>query len=263
MANGAEKIDKVPWLLVAAVAAGVLLLVLKFLHLLPDQNAGLIALEALFLGAAVFSAVHHAEVLALRVGEPFGSIILALAVTVIEAALIISQMSSGKAGAEFIGRDTVFAGVLIVLSGIVGLCLLVGGARHHEQAFKLDGATSALSVLATLACLALILPNYTLSAVGPYYSASQLAFVGIISVVLYGIFVFVQTVRHREYFVSSDKTAKAHAALKPEGRTVALSSVLLFVSLVVVVLMAKTLSGPIDTRAASRWRRRFRFAAHT
>ena len=246
MSDGAEKIDKVPWLLVAAVACACALLILKFLHLLPEQNVWLIALEAVFLGAGVFSAVHHAEVLALRVGEPFGSIILALAVTVIEAALIISQMSSGKAGAEFIGRDTVFAGVLIVLSGIVGLCLLVGGARHGEQAFKLDGATSALSVLSTLACLALILPNYTLTTAGPYYSPSQLGFVGVVSVVLYGIFVFVQTVRHREYFVSSDSNAKSHAAIKPKGRTVALSSILLFASLIVVVLMAKTLSGPID-----------------
>ncbi len=246
MAHNTEKIDNVPWLLVAGVACACVLLVLKFIHLLPEQNAGLIAVEALLLGMAVFSAVHHAEVLALRVGEPFGSIILALAVTVIEAALIISQMSSGKAGAEFIGRDTVFSGVMIVLTGIVGLCLLVGGARHHEQAFKLDGATSALSVLATLACLALILPNYTLSAVGPYYSASQLAFVGIISVVLYGIFVFVQTVRHREYFVPSLSKAEAHNAIRPMPRTVGLSSTLLLVSLVVVVLIAKTLSGPID-----------------
>jgi len=245
MSLDANKIDKMPWFLVSAVALACVLLALKFLHLLPEPNAALIALEVFLLGTAVFSAVHHAEVLALNVGEPMGSIVLALAVTIIEAALIISQMSSGKHGAEFIGRDTVFSGVLIVLNGIVGMCLLVGGARHHEQEFRLDGATSALSVLATLACLALILPNYTLAAPGPFYSASQLAFVGIVSLILYGVFVFVQTVRHRDYFITTADSSDASEVV-PKSQTVLLSAILLPISLVVVVLVAKALSGPID-----------------
>jgi Ca2+:H+ antiporter len=250
MSLDANKIDKMPWFLVGAVALACVLLALKYLHLLPEPNAGLIAIEVFLLGTAVFSAVHHAEILALKVGEPMGSIVLALAVTIIETALIISQMSSGKPGAEFIGRDTVFSGVLIVLNGIVGLCLLVGGARHHEQEFRLDGATAALSVLATLACLALILPNYTLATAGPFYSAAQLGFVGIVSLVLYGVFVFVQTVRHRDYFVT-DGGSPGHNEVVPKARTVLVSAILLPVSLVVVVLVAKALSVPIDNGVAA------------
>ncbi len=216
---------------------------------LPSSGL-IISVEALLLGFAVFGAVHHAEILALKVGEPFGSIILALAVTVIETALIISQMTSGKSGVEFIGRDTVLATIMIVLNGIVGLGILIGGAKHHEQTFNLDGSTAALSVLGTLAAITLILPNFTTAIAGPLYAPSQLAFVGFVSLVLYGIFVFVQTIRHREYFATADS---GHSVddISPAPRTVFISSILLPVSLLVVVLMAKALSGPIDTALAS------------
>ncbi len=241
-----NKIDRMPWILLGALALSCVFLALKFLHLLPEQNAGLIAVEAILLGAAVFTAVHYAEVLALKVGEPFGSIVLALAVTVIETALILSQMSSGSAGAEFIGRNTVYSGVMIVLNGVVGMCLLVGGARHGKQMFRLDGATSALSVLATLACLTLILPNYTLAEAGPYFALSQLTFVGLVSLILYCVFVFVQTVLHRDYFVLADAPGDTLAHAKPATFTVVISCLLLPLSLLVVVLLAKTLTGPID-----------------
>ncbi|MEO6608965.1 MAG: ionic transporter y4hA [Aestuariivirga sp.] len=241
-----NKIDQMPWVLLGGLAISCLLLILKAVHLLPEQNLGWIGLEALLLGAAVFSAVHFAEVLALKVGEPFGSIILALAVTVIETALILSQMSSSSAGAEFIGRNTVYSGVMIILNGVVGLCLLVGGARHGKQLFRLDGATSALSVLATLACLTLILPNYTLAEEGPYFAVSQLTFVGIVSLILYCVFVFVQTVLHRDYFVLAEAPGDKNVHAKPASATVMISCVLLPLSLLVVVLLAKTLTGPID-----------------
>ena len=251
MAMDTGKIDKMPWILLGAMACACLFLAFKFLHLLPEQNGPLIALEVILLGSAVFSSVHHAEILALKVGEPLGSVVLALAVTVIEVALIISQMSGGNTGAEFIGRNTVYSGVMIVLNGVVGLCLLFGGVRHGEQSFRLDSATAALSVLATLACLSLILPNYTLATEGPYYSIAQLGFVGLVSLILYSVFVFFQTILHHDYFVVADATGESKDHPKPSRRTTLISCLLLPISLVVVVLVAKALTGPIDAMIAA------------
>src|SRR5215208_7104917 len=148
---------------------------------------------ALLLAATVFAAVYHAEVVAHRVGEPFGTLILALAVTVIEVALIVSVMLAEPAEKAGLARDTVFAAVMIICNGIVGLCLLSGGARHHEQTFHVHGASAALAVLAALTCLTLIFPNVATSAPGPFFSTSQLVFAGTVSLVLYGSFVFTQT----------------------------------------------------------------------
>ena len=188
------------WTWVAPVLASGLL-ALKFARIVPSDATLVLILAGILLGAAVFAAVHHAEVLALRLGEPFGSILLAVAVTVIEVALIVSIMLSGARGSEQVARDTVFAAVMIVLNGIVGLCLVLGGQQHFEQTFQLQGASSALAVLGTLAALTLILPNFTTAASGPSYSALQLVFVGMMSLVLWGIFVFVQTIKHRDYFL--------------------------------------------------------------
>jgi Ca2+:H+ antiporter len=127
-----------------SLAAG--LLALKFLHVVPSDATAVLTLAGLLLGAAVFAAVHHAEVLALKLGEPFGSILLAVAVTVIEVALVVSIMVSGAEGSETVARDTVFAAVMIALNGVVGLCLIAGGRRHFEQTFQLQGASSALAV---------------------------------------------------------------------------------------------------------------------
>ncbi|MDE2385145.1 MAG: ionic transporter y4hA [Alphaproteobacteria bacterium] len=244
MSSSPESLNKTPWAFIISALAALAFLGLKHGGVELPHSPLIVALEAALLGFAVFGAVHHAEVLALKVGEPFGSIILALSVTVIEAALIISQMASAKPGVEFIGRDAVFATVMIVLNGIVGLGLLIGAARHHQQQFSLDGATSALSVLGTLAALALILPNFTTAAPGPLYSSSQLAFVGFISLALYCIFVFVQTVRHSDYFTDGESGATQPGGL--ETRTVLTSIIFLPLSLLIVVLMAKALSGPID-----------------
>ena len=195
-----------------APALGSALLVLKFIHVIPAEATSVLLLAAALLGAAVFSAVHHAEVLALKLGEPFGSILLAVAVTVIEAGLIISIMFSGAPGSDSVARDTIFAAVMIVLNGVVGLCLVLGGQRHFEQSFQLQGASSSLAVLGTLAVLTLIEPNYTLTAVGPYYSPTQLVLVGVMSLALWCVFVFVQTVKHRDYFLD----ASGHAATDQE-----------------------------------------------
>jgi Ca2+:H+ antiporter len=233
----------------AAPAAASLLLVLKFSGIV-SSDAGLVQLLAgLLLGGAVFAAVHHAEVLALRLGEPFGSILLAIAVTVIEVALIVSIMLSGSAGSDAVARDTVFSAVMIVLNGVIGLCLVIGAQRYHEQSFQLQGASATLAVLGTLATFALVLPNYTVATLGPYYSPIQLLSVGADSLALYCIFVFIQTIRHRNYFLDSadDETDSGdHPYDKPSNRITAISAILLTVSLVAVVLLAKALSYPLD-----------------
>lgn len=202
--------------------------------------------------ACVLAAVHHAEVVAHKIGEPYGTLVLAIAVTTIEVALIVSLMLSGGESASGLARDTVFAAVMIILNGLVGLCLLVGGARHVEQKFGQAGVSAMLATLAALCVLTLVLPNYTTSTPGPVYSSSQLGFVGLVSLVLYGTFVLVQTMRHRDYFLPAGPSAHdedAHAA-PPTATAAWISLALLLVSLVTVVLLAKSLSYTIEKTVA-------------
>ncbi len=188
------------------------LLALKLTHIVSSDDTYVLVLAGLFLGATVFAAVHHAEVLALKLGEPFGSILL--------------------------------AAVMIVLNGVVGLCVVLGAGRHFEQTFQLQGAVSALAVLGTLATLALILPNFAEAASGPSYSILQLEGVGLMSLVLWCVFVFVQTVKHRVYFLDAPGDEDSNDALHsaPSMLVTLLSLGLLVVSLAAVVLLAKTLS---------------------
>lgn len=203
--------------------------------------------------ACVLAAVHHAEVVAHKIGEPYGTLVLAVAVTVIEVSLIVSLMlSSGPSGAG-LARDTVFAAIMIILNGLVGLCLLLGAARHLEQRYGQAGVSAALATLAALAVLTLVLPNYTTSTPGPAYSNSQLAFVGLVSLVLYGTFVLVQTVRHRDYFLPTGSAAHdedAHAA-PPTAMAAWVSLGLLLVALIAVVLLAKALAPTIEAAVAN------------
>ena len=177
------------WSIACPIAAWVLL-ILNF----TVQGVGLGGLfEALLVSglvAGVLAAVFHAEVVAHRVGEPYGTLVLALAVTSIEVALIVSLMIAGGEAASGLARDTVFASVMIILNGMVGLCLLSGGRRHGEQSFGLFGVSAALATLASISVLALVLPNYTTTILGPVYSSSQLIFIALVSLVLYGTFVF-------------------------------------------------------------------------
>jgi Ca2+:H+ antiporter len=215
------------------------------LQLLISGNALITALEAFALIATVFAAVYHAEVVAHRVGEPFGSLLLALAVTIIEVALIVSVMITSGAEASGLARDTVFAAVMIVCNGIVGLCLLAGGVRHREQGFQLQGANAALSVLIPLTTLTMIFPNVTTSSQGPTFSPSQLIFAAVVSLVLWGAFVFIQTVRHRDYFLAVSGGEEAHAE-PPSNKVALLSAGLLLVSLVAVVALAKALTPALE-----------------
>ena len=210
----------------------------------------LAAAAAAALVATVFAAVHHAEVVAHRTGEPFGTLVLAVAVTVIEVALIVSVMVSAPEEKAGLARDTVFAAVMIVCNGIVGLCLLWGGARHHEQGFQLHGASAALAVLAALTTLTLILPNFATGAPGPLFTTPQLIFAGVVSLVLYGSFVFVQTVRHRDYFLPVQRGDEAAHASPPSNRTAGLSAALLLVSLVAVVGLSKALTPMVELAVA-------------
>jgi Ca2+:H+ antiporter len=211
------------------------------------------ALIAIPLIGAVLAAVHHAEVVAHRVGEPFGSLVLAVAVTIIEVALILTLMISGGDGASTYARDTVFAAVMISANGIVGLALLVGALRHHLANFNPEGTGAALATVITLASLTLVLPRFTTSAPGLEFSGSQLAFAAVCSLALYGLFVFTQTVRHRDFFLPvgpdrdgpHDDDGDGHAD-PPSGRDTLVSLGLLLVSLVAVVGLAKVESPSIE-----------------
>ena len=189
---------------------------------------------------AVLAAVHHAETIADAVGEPFGSLVLALAVTVIETSLIASIMITEGNEAAALARDTVFATMMIVLNGIIGVCLLIGGRKHHEQTFTQFGVSAALAMLSTLAVLVLVLPNYTTTASGPFYSRSQLIFVAVISLVIYASFVFAQTIRHRDYFLHGNGAERIDH--KVSRFTAWASFVVMLIALVAVVLLAKSLS---------------------
>src|SRR5689334_7761928 len=209
------------------------------------------AAAAVALIATVFAAVYHAEVVAYRTGEPFGTLVLAVAVTVIEVALIVSVMMGAPAEKAALARDTVFAAVMIVCNGIVGACLLWGGARHHEQGFQVHGASAALAVLAALTVLTLVLPNFATTAPGPYFNTAQLVFAGIVSLLLYGAFVFVQTVRHRDYFLPvRGGSEETHAP--PPSNVAALTSVgVLLAALIAIVGLAKALTPTIEFGVAS------------
>jgi Ca2+:H+ antiporter len=206
----------------------------------------LLVLVSAGLVAAVFAAVHHAEVIALRVGEPFGTLVLALAVTVIEASLIVTLMTSAGGAADTLARDTVFATVMIICNGVVGLCLLLGALRHRVLAFNVEGTTPALAALSTLVVLALVLPSFTTTTPGPGLSPSQLIFVGAVSVALYAVYVFVQTIRHRDYFLPADPGGEDAHVEPPTGFAVSIALVLLFVSLIAVVGLAKSLAPNIE-----------------
>ncbi|HUO53652.1 MAG TPA: ionic transporter y4hA [Rhodoblastus sp.] len=231
---------------VAPPIAAMVLVGLKTAHVLDADSPAVITIAAILLFSTVFAAVHHAEMVALKVGEPMGSILLALAVTAIETALIVAAMVGSDTGDNSLARDTVFSAVAIVLNGVVGLCVLLGAARYREQGFRLHGTVSALSVLATLAVLTLVLPNFTVTRLGPQYSPTQLIFVGASSILLYGVFVFVQSVRHRDYFLVDSDVTEEEALAPPSAGVTAFSGFMLLVSLTGVVLLAKTLAPALE-----------------
>jgi Ca2+:H+ antiporter len=231
------------WTLAVPVASALLL----GAALVLPQSAALSLVCSAVLMAVVIAAVHHAEVVAHRVGEPFGTLVLALAVTVIEVALVVSMVLAGGEEKATLARDSVYAAVMIICTGVVGVCVVAGSLRHREQSFRIEGAGGALAALVTLATLVLILPVFTTSAPGPRYSKAQLAFTAVASLALWGVFVFVQTVRHRDYFLPPEAESDENAHAEPPTlRQAWLSFLLLLVSLVAVVGLAKVLSPAIE-----------------
>jgi Ca2+:H+ antiporter len=196
---------------------------------------------------AVLVAVHHAEVVAHRVGEPFGTLVLALAVTIIETALILSMMFAGGPDAAVIPRDTIFAAIMIICNGVVGGCIVVGGIAHREQSFRIEGSSAGLAALIALAAVSLALPSFTTTTSRGTYSTSQLVFAAVSSAALWAVFVFIQTVRHRDYFLpATDQSNPDEHAASPTNREAWNSFGLLLVCLVAVVGLAKLLSPTIE-----------------
>jgi Ca2+:H+ antiporter len=208
-----------------------------------------IILMAVLLIAAVIFAVYQAEVIAHKTGEPFGTLVLALCVTIIEVALIVSIMLSADEDGAVIARDAVFATVMIVMNGIIGLSIFLGGLRHRVLSFRIEGSNSSLTVLIAMAVLTLVMPNFTTTTLGPTFSGSQLIFAGVMSLVLYVTYVFVQTIRHREYFLHQQGVESANAishASPPSTVKTLVSGILLLISLISVILLAKALSPSIE-----------------
>lgn len=249
----AERRGPLQWTLVVPLLTAVVLGATWVSH----DHPALLVLIAVSLVGAVFAAVHHAEVVAHRVGEPFGSLILAVAVTVIEVGMIVMLMSGGGPRASSYARDTIYAAVMITLNGIVGISLLVGALRHRLVSFNASGSGAALATVITLAGVCLVLPGFTVSRQGLEYSDSQLAFAALASLILYGGFVFTQTVRHRDFFVPVEvdrhgrRTGLADAdrdghADPPSMRETWLSVGFLVLALICVVGLAKLLAPTIE-----------------
>jgi Ca2+:H+ antiporter len=223
-------------------------------------NLTLVVIVTLLLAGSVLAAVHHAEVVAHRVGEPFGSLVLAVAVTVIEVALIVTLMVSGGPETASLARDTVFAAVMITTTGIVGLSLLVGSRRYGTTLFNAEGSGAAMATVATLATLSLVLPAFTTSQEGPEFSPAQLTFAALASLAIYIAYVLNQTVRHRDFFLpviqeeqageTGEVDEETHAE-PPSDKTALISLGLLMVSLVAVVGLAKVESPTIEETVAA------------
>ena len=245
---GASTSHNPPWTLLAPVF-GVLSLSLAMLA--PGLPGGVLLLVVGLLGSVV-AAVHHAEVIAHRVGEPFGTIVLALAVTAIEVALIVTMMLAGGESTTGLARDTVFAAVMLILNGIIGLSLIAGSRRHVIQHYHVEGITAALVTLTAIVVLTLVLPNFTATR-GPTYTNAQLVFISVVTLVLFASFTLFQTDWHRNYFLAEDDgdpTTDDHAPA-PGKRGALLSLGLLLVSLVVVVLSAKALAPTLERLLAA------------
>lgn len=239
--NGLRKLLQ-PQYLVSALCLVVLVISKAF------TGPWLSVLTSVFLGVAVMSSVHHAEVIAHKIGEGLGTLVLALCVTIIEVGLIISLMGQAGAEAATLARDTVFAAVMIITNGMVAVCLILGGLRYKEQEFQVQGSKSLLVVLLTLSMLVFVLPNYTTTTPGPMYNSVQLVFTAVVCVLLYLLFIFFQTTSHKTYFEPSVAEGAAEQETHDVSRTEAwLSFAALSVSLVAVIGLAKMISPLIES----------------
>jgi Ca2+:H+ antiporter len=239
------------WTVLVPVLA-IVLLAFTWGHKIPVLLQVVVAFA---LAGAVLAAVNHAEVVAHRIGEPFGSLVLAVAVTIIEVGLIVTLMISGGPGTASLARDTVFAAVMITCNGIVGIALVIGAVRFHLTIFNAEGSGAALATVTTLATLSLVLPTFTTSHPGPEFTPAQLAFAAIVSLALYVVFVVTQTVRHRDFFLpltSAGEVVEAEEHADPPSNRMAMASLgLLLISLVAVVGLAKVETPAIAAAVAA------------
>jgi len=212
-----------------------------------NGHASVQAVAGILLMLSVMSAVHHSEIIAHKVGEPYGTIILAVAITIIEVSIIVSLMVAGGSETLTLARDTVYSATMLILNGIVGLCLFIGGLKHHEQTFSKHSITIALVSLVSIIVFTMVVPTFTKTVEGPYYSPSQLVFVSFACLAIYGCFIFAQTIRHKEYYLIAEEGNPAPVQeAASEKPSLTLSLVFLLVSLIIVVLLAKTLSPTIE-----------------
>jgi Ca2+:H+ antiporter len=240
------------WPLVVNLATTGLFLLFGAAWLADLSNPVWFAFLLLWLIAVILlsalAVVRHAESVAARLGEPLGTLILTLSVTGIEVMMIAAVMYA-EHGNQTLARDAMFAVVMIVLNGMVGLSLLLGGLRHHEQTYNLQGANAFLAVIIPLAVLGLVLPNFTVSSPGPTFSPLQAAFLIVMSIGLYGVFLAIQNVRHRDYFVAPEQpreggNTESHAL--HESGPVAYHAPLLLAYLLPLVLLSKQIAVPIN-----------------
>lgn len=233
------------WTTIIPVLAWVL-----FFSGLIESSPVMQILASVLLIFSVMSAVHHSEIIAHRVGEPFGTIILAVAITIIEVSIIVSLMISGGEDAASLARDTVFSATMLILNGIVGLCLFIGGLKYHEQTFSKHSTSIGLVSIVAIVILTMVFPSFTTSIRGPYYSSPQLIFVSVSCLVIYGVFLLAQTRRHRDYFLPIDEE-KDIIEVNITNKVFVMSLIFLLVSLGIVVLLAKTLSPTIEAIVVS------------
>lgn len=221
--------------------------ILLFSGLITDSTTFQILAGILLIGS-VMSAVHHSEIIAEKVGEPYGTIILAISITVIEVSIIVSLMMTEGESAASLARDTVYAATMLILNGIIGLCLLIGGIKHYEQNFSAPSVTIGLISLVSIVVFTLVFPTFTESVKGSYYSMPQLIFASIACIVIYASFLIAQTRKYRQYFLTIDADENEDAAVPiPISKNVFyLSLVFLLVSLGIVVLLAKKLTPTIE-----------------
>lgn len=226
-----------------------ILAVILYLSGYLDDNVLFQAIAGILLVFSVMSAVHHSEIVAHRVGEPYGTIILAVSITIIEVSIIISLMVSGGEQYSSFARDTVYSAVMLLLNGVVGLCLFIGGRKFHTQTFSPHSVKIALVSLISIVAFTMVLPTFTKGEPGPYYTEAQIIFEIFACVTIYAAFISAQTVQHREYFISEvedrgqPKDKKHHSV---SNSSLIISLVFLLISLTIVVLLAKSLSHPLE-----------------
>jgi Ca2+:H+ antiporter len=239
------------WPLLVGVLTAVLFLAFGAFWLADLSHPAWFTVVLCWLFAAIlmsaFAVVRHAEHLAAKLGEPLGTLILTLAVTGIEVAMIVAIMYTGQ-GNPALARDAMFAVVMIVMNGMVGLSLVLGGLRHHEQTYNLQGANAFLAVIVPLAVLCMVLPNFSLAAPGPTLSPAQAVFFIVISIGLYAVFLAIQNLRHRAYFMApeSPDAADVQAAAGPGFQSIPYHAALLVAYMLPLVGLAKQLAVPID-----------------